>query len=289
MCEENYVFDENCDCQCGIFEDDCQSYEIFNSSSCSCTQNWGCDYIMECPLGQKWDLGVCACVEIKCPKSELCEENHLFDENCECQCALDQEDCSEPSPFLNRKSCQCEKRICNPVTCEEGEKFDSDDCRCVPDPDYTSDRTTECVRVPCINRYVWVEPWCKCVCPPRYCEPGTIIGGDCDCIPDPDYTTELIDVDSTTECVEVSCKIGFNWSQEDCQCIQATGYTTPTYPTSECERVPCRNRYVWLQQECQCVCPPMYCEPGTIRGNDCNCIPDPDYTTESIDVDYTTE
>jgi hypothetical protein len=106
-----------------------------------------------------------------------------------------------------------------------------------------------------------------------------MLGGDCSCIPDPDYCD-----------TRVTCKEGEMFDIDECKCVadpdycdvnqKCQGYehfdidlckcvpnptTIPTKPP--CVKVACRNRYVWLEQECSCVCPPYICEIGKDKKN----------------------
>jgi hypothetical protein len=134
QCEENYVFDESCNCVCGIDESSCQAFEEFSSESCACFPKMGCDYIMECPLGQRWDRSddVCACVPVVCETFAPCEENYMFDENCNCQCPWTQERCDEEMPGTQLIGCGCVYvDPCPPQPCADGEQWDSLECSCV--------------------------------------------------------------------------------------------------------------------------------------------------------------
>lgn len=213
FCGGNYVFDGNCNCQCGIDKSFCQPNEIFDASGCSCNRNWGCDYSIECPLGEIWDYDVCGCITNKCPTKNACQGNYLFDPDCNCQCALTQDICLDENLNFNSANCICAGNVCPDKRCAENRIMDPQTC-------------------------------------------------NCDCV-----------------LTEENCPIHLPVLNKDaCQCQVPNYVTTPSPPTSPsqaCERKVCRNRYVWLQQVCDCVCPPIFCEIGTIRGNDCNCIPDP--------------
>ena len=69
-----------------------------------------------------------------------------------------------------------------------------------------------------------------------------------------------------------------NWDYATCTCPPEPTTETPisTPKGTACTEIPCRNRNVWLQEICDCVCPPIACtDPGTMHGDDCNCVPAP--------------
>ena len=262
VCGENYVFDEECNCQCGIDASACQPYENFNADDCTCYTHMGCDFIEVCPLGEKWDRSddVCDCVPIECDK-ESCSENYAFDENCDCQCAITQEFCDTNHQGSQLLNCECiwydpciEEKCLIP-----GEKWSFDACICVKDPDYKI--TTECIQKHCNNRYVWVQEMCDCVCPPYHCDEGTIHGDDCDCVTDPNY------------CWPLECSDNQYFDKESCSCLcsltdeSCTGLRS-FLDSSNCE---CRHR------PCDPVRP---CVEGEILDIEkCGCVLDPSYST----------
>jgi hypothetical protein len=71
--------------------------------------------------------------------------------------------------------------------CKNGEIYDFELCGCFPNKNLPKVETNyKCVPQSCGNLYKWDEIECTCVCPPRQCGIGTIPGGDCECVPDPD-------------------------------------------------------------------------------------------------------
>lgn len=124
----------------------------------------------------------------------------------------------------------------------------------------TPPTTTECPHdVACRNRYVWVQQLCECVCPPYFCPPGTERGNDCDCIPE---TTTTDDCQFRATCFGQQV-----WDEKlcDCVCLSNPGV--------------CRNNYIWDPQVCDCLCLESSCPEGFYNGGDCECIPDPNWTT----------
>lgn len=152
VCEENYSFDDKCECQCALSQNNCTDYEMFDPTSCRCFINMGCDYIMECPRGQHWDFGVCGCVPNECPGSGPCQENAVFDENCNCQCIEDGSNCSG---FFDFGSCVCIPDGCDYIEqCPPGMRWDFGVCNCV---------MIECPGLVCGENNVFDEN-CNCQC-----------------------------------------------------------------------------------------------------------------------------
>lgn len=86
---------------------------------------------------------------------------------------------------------------------------------------------------------------------------------------------DIFKCDCFEGCPSGLCSKGFTAVGENCDCVLNTDdcVESTTEPSTSTTHEICRNRYVWLEEIGECVCPPMYCPEGTIRGNDCDCIP----------------
>jgi hypothetical protein len=134
QCGENFVFDENCNCQCPLTQDSCQPWEKVNPDNCTCYPHFECDITMDCPPGEKWDgsSDVCSCVPYECETFAACEDNFAFDENCECQCYLTQETCDRDYPGTQLMGCGCVFiDPCPEEECPAGEEWSFEECKCV--------------------------------------------------------------------------------------------------------------------------------------------------------------
>jgi hypothetical protein len=127
--------------ECGCVGTPVPSTDSSPSPSCipqSCPRGyiwglWGmcqcvlaCDYIMECPAGQKWDFIECGCVGTPAPSASSsrpcwinCQRGYRFDSQ-KCECIIYPEDpnvCNLSCPsdsVANYDKCQCDSVLSSP-------------------------------------------------------------------------------------------------------------------------------------------------------------------------------
>jgi hypothetical protein len=224
-CFGNFVVNtDNCQCQCGITEEDCGVYEKFNTEDCQCV-NSNCSYIEDCALGNIWNFDVCGCIKNECPGSDQCPEGQAFDSNCECQCTANENECDS---FFDHFTCSCLSHDeCEEEDCPLGWRWDDKICQCVA---INCPETEECE-----NNFGFDEN-CKCQCSleQESCQPFEWFSKE-DCACYPNFICDIVS----------ECPLGESWNGSDdvCACVP-----------NECKNIePCGENHEY-NQNCECMC-----------------------------------